>query len=110
MSPSLLFAISEISLVTGFATGEKHVMALLLSAAAVKALLGMPKREREQLKARLDAIAAAPVAQHASVAALQGEPRGRFRVRQGDYRAVFRIDGADVVVDRIGHRREVYER
>ena len=71
---------------------------LLLSPAVVKALMGMPKRERAQLKARLDAIAAKPDAPHASVAALQGEPRGRFRVRQGDYRAVFRIDGEDVVV------------
>ena len=85
-------------------------MALLLSPAAVKALLAMPRREREQLKARLDAIAAEPAGQPPSVTALQGEPRGRFRVRQGDYRAVFRVDGADVVVDRIAHRREVYER
>ena len=85
-------------------------MVLLLSPAALKALMGMPKRERAQLKARLDAIAAAPGDQHASVTALQGEPRGRFRVCQGDYRAVFRIDGEDVIVDRIGHRREVYER
>jgi len=60
-------------------------MVLLLSPAALKALMGMPKRERAQLKARLDAIAAAPGDQHASVTALQGEPRGRFRVRQGDY-------------------------
>jgi mRNA-degrading endonuclease RelE of RelBE toxin-antitoxin system len=85
-------------------------MALLLSPAAVKGLLAMPRREREQMKARLDAIAAAPAAQHPSVASLQGEPRGRFRVRQGDYRAAFRIDGADVLVDRIAHRREVYQR
>lgn len=85
-------------------------MALFLSPAAVKALIGMPKRERAQLKARLDMIAAAPNEPRASVTALLGEPRGRFRVRQGDYRAVFRIDGPDVVVDRIGHRREVYER
>ena len=85
-------------------------MTRLLSPAAVGALLTMPRREREQLKARLDAIAAAPARQHPGVTVLQGAPRGRFRVRQGDLRAVFRIDGADVVVDRIGHRREVYER
>ena len=85
-------------------------MVLLLSPEAVKALMGIPKRERAQLKARLDLIAAKPAEQHTSVTGLQGEPRGRFRVRQGDYRAVFRIDGDDVVVDRIGHRREVYDR
>ena len=48
-------------------------MALLLSSTAVKALIGMPKRERAQLKARLDAIAEPPGEPHASVTALQGE-------------------------------------
>ncbi len=52
-------------------------MVLLLSPAAVKPLMGMPKRERAQLKARLDAIAAKPDAPHASVAALQWGPLGR---------------------------------
>ena len=84
-------------------------MTLLLSPSAVKALLAMPRREREQLKQRLDAIAAAPAEPHPSVVAMQGKPPGRFRVRQGDWRAVFRIDAGDVVVDRIGHRREIYE-
>ena len=84
-------------------------MALLISPSAIKALMAMPKKEREQMKQRLDAIAAAPGENHPSVIAMQGKPPGRFRVRQGDWRAVFRIDGGDVVVDRIGHRREIYE-
>ena len=84
-------------------------MALLLSPASVRALLAMPKREREQLRARLDAIAAAPGEPHPGVIAMQGQPRGRYRVRQGDWRAIFRIDGEDVLVLRIGHRREVYD-
>jgi mRNA-degrading endonuclease RelE of RelBE toxin-antitoxin system len=84
-------------------------MTLLISPSAIKALLAMPKREREQLKQRLDAITAAPAESRPSVIAMQGKPSGRFRVRQGDWRAVFRIDGADVVVDRIGHRREIYD-
>lgn len=43
---------------------------------------------------------------------LRGEPRGLWRVRVGDYRIVYTIDdGALVVlVLRIGHRRDVYER
>jgi mRNA interferase RelE/StbE len=85
-------------------------MALILSPSAIKALLNMPKREREQLRSRLIAVAAEPTAQHPSVTAMQGAPRGRFRLRQGDWRAVFRMEGADVVVDRIGHRSEVYDR
>jgi mRNA-degrading endonuclease RelE of RelBE toxin-antitoxin system len=36
-----------------------------------------------------------------------GEP-GVFRVRQGDWRAVFSLEEGDVIVDRVAHRREVY--
>jgi mRNA interferase RelE/StbE len=84
-------------------------MPLIVSRDALKALKSMPKREAGQMLDRLKAIAADPAGLHPSVIAMQGEPAGRFRVRQGDWRAVFRIDGADVVVDRIGHRREVYD-
>ena len=33
---------------------------------------------------------------------------GTYRYRIGDYRAVFDISGRDVVVLRVGHRREIY--
>ena len=38
------------------------------------------------------------------------EPPGHFRIRVGDYRIVYRVDGRRVVIVivRIGHRREVY--
>ena len=70
----------------------------------------MPARERGQMLERLEAIAAAPAGRHPGVTAMQGAPPGRFRVRQGDWRAVFRVEGGDVVVIRVGHRSEVYER
>lgn len=85
-------------------------MPLIFSPAATKALLAMPKRERDQLRTRLVAIAAAPAERHLSVTAMQGAPPGRLRVRQGDWRAVFKVVDGDVVVLGIGHRREVYER
>lgn len=40
---------------------------------------------------------------------MQGAPAGRLRVQQGDWQAAFRIEGDDVLVDVIGHRREVYD-
>jgi len=85
------------------------VMALIFSPSAVKGLLARPKREARQLKQRLDAVSVAPTESHPSVVAMQGKPPGRFRVRQGDWRAVFCIVGMDVVVDRIGHRKDIYE-
>ncbi len=35
---------------------------------------------------------------------------GEYRFRVGDYRVVFDIQGNEIVVLRVGHRREVYKR
>ncbi|MBI4115384.1 MAG: type II toxin-antitoxin system RelE/ParE family toxin [Candidatus Omnitrophica bacterium] len=44
-----------------------------------------------------------------------GEPlrrtlKGYWKLRVGDYRVIYKISGRAVLVLRIGHRREVYER
>ena len=72
-----------------------------------KQLALLPKADGERLLQRLETIARAPDALHLGMAPLVGEP-GTFRVRQGDWRAVFSIEDGDVIVDRIAHRREVY--
>ncbi len=39
------------------------------------------------------------------------DPRiGTYRFRTGDYRIVFDIEGKDIVVLRLGHRRDIYKR
>jgi len=39
------------------------------------------------------------------------DPRiGTYRFRVDDYRVVFDISGSDIVVLRIGHRKEIYKR
>ncbi len=35
---------------------------------------------------------------------------GTFRFRIGDYRVVFDLERANIVVLRVGHRREIYKR
>ncbi len=35
---------------------------------------------------------------------------GGYRFRIGDYRVIFDIEGNDIVVLRVGHRREIYKR
>ena len=47
--------------------------------------------------------------------ALAGRPlrkslRGHRRLRVGDYRVIYRIEGSEVVILIIGHRNEVYQR
>lgn len=34
---------------------------------------------------------------------------GRYRMRTGDYRLVFRVEHERVVVERVGHRTRIYE-
>lgn len=83
-------------------------MTLLIPSAVEKQMETMPQADAQRLLARLTAIADAPAQQHANVMALSGRP-GVYRVRQGDWRAVFRIEASDVVAIRVAHRREVYK-
>lgn len=82
-------------------------MTLLIPPSVERQFGLMPKADARRLRDRLEAIAAAPATQHPNVRPLVGYP-GSFRLRQGDWRAVFSIEGDDVVVDRVAHRREVY--
>ena len=67
---------------------------------------GIPKADWEGLKGRLERVARDPRGDHPDVERLTG---GGFRVRQGDWRAVYDITASDdVLVVRVGNRREVY--
>jgi mRNA interferase RelE/StbE len=35
---------------------------------------------------------------------------GTYRFRTGDYRIVFDLEGEEIIVLRVGHRREIYKR
>ena len=82
-------------------------MALIIPPQVLKQLMNLPRADARRLLARLEAIAQAPVQRHANVLPLAGA-EGVFRVRQGDWRAVFSIENGDVILDRVAHRREVY--
>jgi mRNA interferase RelE/StbE len=51
----------------------------------------MTPKARTALVQRLEAIASRPFGEHANVAALKGA-QGMFRLRQGDWRAVYLVD------------------
>jgi mRNA-degrading endonuclease RelE of RelBE toxin-antitoxin system len=40
---------------------------------------------------------------------LSGRLAGRYRLRTGDYRLQFRVEGEKVIVEKIGHRDRFYE-
>jgi mRNA-degrading endonuclease RelE of RelBE toxin-antitoxin system len=83
-------------------------MALLIPPAVFKQLAAMPRADARRLLDRLERIAETPDERHPNVVALAGVT-GSYRVRQGDWRAVFSIEDGDVVLDRVAHRREVYQ-
>lgn len=78
---------------------------------AAKALLRIgSQRDRDAIIARLEVIGMDPQARHgASVKALKGDPKGRLRLRMGDFRAIFRVEGGGIVVIAIGNRKDIYE-
>jgi mRNA interferase RelE/StbE len=82
-------------------------MALLVRPAAQKGLASIPKAERDALVDKLKAIADDPYGRHPYAKRLQGTPG--FSVRQGPWRALYRIEGnRDVIVIDAGPRGSIY--
>lgn len=84
-------------------------MRAIVQPAAIKALAALPKRDQVALLRKVEVFAANPFAPNSSAKPLQGQPQV-VRLRQGDWRAVCRIDRANdvVIVEAIGNRREIY--
>jgi mRNA interferase RelE/StbE len=40
---------------------------------------------------------------------LRGALVGHYRIRTGDYRMQFRVEGEEVIIERVGHRDGFYE-
>lgn len=79
---------------------------LYIKPSAGKELEALPARDRQRIVARIQALADEP--RPPGCEKLSGEQK--YRVRQGPYRVLYTVDdGArEVVVVKIGHRREVY--
>jgi mRNA-degrading endonuclease RelE of RelBE toxin-antitoxin system len=82
-------------------------MALLIPQDVVKQLGAMPKPDRKRLLDALEMVANSPSTRFSFVTELVGAD-GLLRLRKGDWRAVFRIHQGDVIVDRVGNRKDIY--
>jgi mRNA interferase RelE/StbE len=67
----------------------------------------MPKADRTRMVAALRQVAAEPSVRQSFVTEMVGQA-GLWRLRKGDWRALYRIVDGDVVVDRVGNRRDIY--
>jgi mRNA interferase RelE/StbE len=70
-------------------------------------LASLPKAEARRL---LDKIEKELTSRPNSCPSLKGEFAGLRRLRVGNYRVIFVVQEEEVLLLRIGHRRDVYER
>jgi mRNA interferase RelE/StbE len=79
---------------------------VLIKPSAAKELERLPAKPRRQLAKRIRSLADQP--RPVGCEKLTGEDL--YRIRQGDYRAVYSIEDADltVLVIRVGNRRDIY--
>jgi mRNA interferase RelE/StbE len=78
-----------------------------LTTEAVEQFKALPRLIRERVQKILHRLEQWPdVSGHK---ALSGNPAGSYRLRTGDYRVRFRVEGELVIVEKIGHRKDVYE-
>jgi mRNA interferase RelE/StbE len=81
---------------------------VLIKPSARKELLAVPtKKDRQRLVRRIELLAEDPRPAGCQKLAGGGD---RYRVRQGQYRIVYEIQDAELVVlvVKLGHRRDVY--
>lgn len=80
-------------------------MDIVIGKQAAKDLRSMPAKDAEAILAKLEVYAET---RDGDVKELKGQP-GTFRLRHGDWRAIFEMAG-NLLVLRVAHRREVYRR
>ncbi len=77
---------------------------------AVKELAALPKKPREKLAEKIDALGDEPRPPYPRSKALKGAGKGLHRIRHGNYRAIYRVDDDEVVVCvvKVADRKSVY--
>ena len=82
---------------------------VLIARRAVKRIAGLPYKDQQRVRAAIDRLADEP--RPRGCAALAGA-ESVYRVRVGNYRILYEITDARLVVQmiRVGHRSDVYQR
>ena len=73
---------------------------------AIKELENIPKKELQKLVKKIQALSEEPRPQGSQ----KLSHKEQYRIRQGDYRAIYSIDDDNlyVYIVKVGHRKEIY--
>ena len=72
---------------------------------AIKDLDGLPSRERGQVIRKIERLQRGL---HGNIKRLH-EAEAGYRLRMGDYRILFDVEGPVIVIRRIGNRKDIYD-
>lgn len=79
---------------------------ILFTRRSLKDLEGIDKAIQKRIAEKLKEFSAEPLKYSKK---LMNSELGSYRFRIGDYRVIFDIDGDNLVILRVGHRRNIYK-
>jgi mRNA interferase RelE/StbE len=82
-----------------------HRFQIEYGASALDDLDGLPARERAQVLRKIERL---HLGLHGDIKRLH-EAEAMYRLRMGDYRVLFDVEGGVIVIRRIGNRKDVYD-
>lgn len=86
---------------------ESKIYNLVYTHRAFKDIRKLPNNVKDRIKIGLEKLRDNPLA---LATKLVDETLGQYRYRIGDYRVIFDIHGYDIVILKVGHRREIYRK
>jgi mRNA interferase RelE/StbE len=82
---------------------------LYISPSALKEFKKLDSNERESIKIKLKLLAMDPFNSGIDIKQLRGKHQPiYYRIKSGDYRAIYHIEDEGIYVDKIGHRKNIY--
>ncbi len=82
-----------------------HRFQIEYGASALDDLDGLPARERAQIIRKIERLQSGL---HSNIKHLR-EAEAMYRLRMGDYRILFDVEGDVIVIRKIGNRKDVYD-
>jgi len=82
---------------------------LYISPSALKELQKLDPNERDSIKTKLKLLVLDPFNNSIDFTQLRGKHRPiYYRIKSGDYRAIYHIEDERIYIDKVGHRKNIY--